>query len=338
MANRRQNLSSIGFDPNVNAGLWLDKFYSVNAGDESAAKSEHFKQVTEVKVPEIYSNQNCGFFVRWENELNAFGAKTRVLRLDARMIVGLGGDSVLENSITLHRIYGLPMIPGTAIKGLAAAYASKFLGSNWKRGEFYHRLVFGAQDYAGIVTFFDALLKPNGNRKIPLHNEIMTVHHADYYGDKGAPPADWDDPTPIPFVSASGDYLVPLAAPKGFDFVTDRVFEILALAFERLGVGAKTSSGYGRGTFAPSQEETQQEEEQYELRRFIQRLSALKDPEVPGRIKGFYDQWKNSQASDITRLEMAKAIIEKVKKARRESTFKEKDWYRDLLDFTNPSS
>jgi CRISPR type III-B/RAMP module RAMP protein Cmr6 len=45
------------------------------------------------------------------------------LRTQSRLVVGLGADSVLETSITLHRVYGFPIIPGNALKGLARTWA-----------------------------------------------------------------------------------------------------------------------------------------------------------------------------------------------------------------------
>ncbi|MBC7248558.1 MAG: type III-B CRISPR module RAMP protein Cmr6 [Actinobacteria bacterium] len=41
-----------------------------------------------------------------------------ILRPEWRMVVGLGGESVYETSMTLHHIYGFPYIPGSAIKGV----------------------------------------------------------------------------------------------------------------------------------------------------------------------------------------------------------------------------
>ncbi|MCF6158371.1 MAG: type III-B CRISPR module RAMP protein Cmr6 [wastewater metagenome] len=38
--------------------------------------------------------------------------------VDWRLIVGLGSSSVYETSMTLHHIYGIPYIPGSAIKGV----------------------------------------------------------------------------------------------------------------------------------------------------------------------------------------------------------------------------
>ena len=45
------------------------------------------------------------------------------LRAASRVIVGLGAESVLETSIRLHRVYGFPILPGSALKGLTRAYA-----------------------------------------------------------------------------------------------------------------------------------------------------------------------------------------------------------------------
>lgn len=39
-----------------------------------------------------------------------------------RLAIGLGHEHPLENGITLHRIYGIPYLPGSAIKGLTRAW------------------------------------------------------------------------------------------------------------------------------------------------------------------------------------------------------------------------
>jgi CRISPR-associated protein Cmr6 len=77
------------------------------------------------------------------------------------------------------------------------------------------------------------------------------VHHPAYYSGKNVelvPPADWDEPTPVPFLSATGSYLIALSAPKGCEEWRQAAFDILKLALAEEGVGAKTSSGYGRMT------------------------------------------------------------------------------------------
>lgn len=43
-------------------------------------------------------------------------------KCDWRMIVGLGNESVHETSMTLHHVYGIPYIPGSAIKGVVRSW------------------------------------------------------------------------------------------------------------------------------------------------------------------------------------------------------------------------
>jgi len=60
-------------------------------------------------------------YARWR-EATA-GAETFQAWNKSRLIVGLGGKGVLEVGITLHHVTGLPIIPGSALKGLARTYA-----------------------------------------------------------------------------------------------------------------------------------------------------------------------------------------------------------------------
>jgi CRISPR-associated protein Cmr6 len=48
-----------------------------------------------------------------QHELRKLSAK-----IDWRMVIGLGGAHVLETSMTLHHTYGIPYIPGSAVKGI----------------------------------------------------------------------------------------------------------------------------------------------------------------------------------------------------------------------------
>ncbi len=61
---------------------------------------------------------------RWEAMCAAYiGGTTFSMRTAARLIVGLGSEHVLETAITLDRNSGLPIIPGTALKGLTRTVA-----------------------------------------------------------------------------------------------------------------------------------------------------------------------------------------------------------------------
>jgi CRISPR-associated protein Cmr6 len=239
----------------THAGLWFDRFIEKQDRETADSRINLIKYVSTLSIPETYQ----AFYKRWEKTLKTEteGAKTRVAIVKGRMIVGLGDESVLETSITLHQTYGVPYIPGSALKGLAASYAHQRLADPiWnKEGEAYN-VIFGNTDNAGYITFFDALYIPDTGRpksKQPLYPDVITVHHKEYYQGKDNAPADWDSPTPIPFLSTTGNYLIALAAPDlgpNSPWIT-KTFEILGYALKDMGIGAKTSSGYGRMELAP---------------------------------------------------------------------------------------
>lgn len=253
---RRAVLDGIELDTRryPHAGLWLDKFLKEQTaqGGENTYTA-HFEKATTIPIAPTYKH----FFERWEATLKDAGA--RMVKADTlgRLVVGLGADGVLENAITLHRTYGVPVIPGSALKGLAAAYARNRLEDEaWhvktdKRGKIIYmgeayKTLFGDTTSAGYVTFFDALYVPgSATGDKPLALDVVTVHHPDYYQGKDSPPADWDSPNPVPFVSVRGGvrFLLALAGP---DKWVDAAFQILALALAEEGIGAKTNSGYGR--------------------------------------------------------------------------------------------
>ena len=80
---------------------------------------------------------------RWHALVQAYGAQPVDAIAEARLAVGLGAASALETSITLHRVYGYPIIPGSSLKGLTRTYAlwrrAKKLGIPALTLEAYHK-------------------------------------------------------------------------------------------------------------------------------------------------------------------------------------------------------
>lgn len=242
---RRDILDTAKPCSSTHAGLWLERFSSDLEADGDNAKTiegvVHHVHIT----PEYKS-----YFNRWrkyvEESLQMYCVKATV---QGRLVVGLGAESILETAITLHRTYGVPFIPGSALKGLASAAAHRFLANDeWRKktktaeqGD-SHKIMFGNTKTAGFVTFHDALLVPEGGQ-IPLDLDVMTVHHAKYYGNGKSPPADWDSPNPVSFVTARGTYLIALEGPEEW---TRAAMDILGDALQEDGIGAKTAAGYGR--------------------------------------------------------------------------------------------
>lgn len=234
------------------AGLWLDKYLSKQPlRDSEGSKKEIGALVDEVAAitpPSLYND----FFQRWQAALASAHVKTQSARLlGCRLAIGLGAESVIETGITLHRTYGVPYIPGSALKGLAAHYARCRLDGAWQPNGEAYKILFGyaetTEAAAGYVTFYDALYIPDDTAS-PLKPDVLTVHHQDYYNkpNSNAAPADWDSPTIVPWLSATGSYLIAIGGVSGAETWVDAAFKILNMALVEMGVGAKTSSGYGR--------------------------------------------------------------------------------------------
>lgn len=187
-----------------------------------------------------------------------------------RLVIGLGGMHPHETSMTLHHIYGIPYIPASAIKGITRhwaiiKFATKYHENSGKNiedcikeisnliekkqnisnlninGTTIEELteIFGNQKQVGKVIFLDAYPIENVDLKI----DIMNVHYPEYYsGNK--PPADWQNPNPIKFLTlenAKFRFIV-LSREKG---LLEKAKELLKEALQNHGIGAKTSLGYG---------------------------------------------------------------------------------------------
>ena len=154
-----------------------------------------------------------------------------------RLIVDLGAESVYETSINLHRNYAVPIIPGSAVKGCVKAYMLKGTGGK-ENG--INQEIFGDSKQRGSVIFFDALPKSSGNS---LRLDIMNVHYPDYYQKKKTP-GDWMEPKPVVFLTVENiEYQFSIASKKA-NFA-EKASASLKEAIKEMGIGAKTSSGYG---------------------------------------------------------------------------------------------
>lgn len=349
------------------AGLWHDKFLSEqeskdepkrrqseNEGNKKLSpRTTLVKEVADIAVPEAYRR----FYKQWEMELQEMEEKREAkcfkVKTTGRLIVGLGIESVLETGIALHHTYGVPYLPGSALKGLTASYMQRIRKKLEPTGEQAdatayeqinqaYSIIFGDTDDAGYITFFDALYVPGtGHNGQALHPDIITVHHQQYYqhGSEAAP-ADWDSPIPVPFLSATGTYLVALAAP---DIKEEAVREqwimstgrLLGAALKNMGIGAKTSSGYGRMTLNDAEEQELSDEVQglsQEARQLRDSIVQLPQTSVNQKIYDYYLDWK--QMSDAhERSIIAQAILKRIRETGYEGAKKKKEWYRELLAF-----
>ena len=197
-------------------------------------------------------------------------SRSMTLRLRDRLFIGMGGASVLEFGMTLHHVYGLPMIPGSAVKGVCAHYADEAWGdldADWRLGAPLHRLVFGNPENedasipaaAGGIDFLDAWWMPDAANG-PFCTEIINPHHPDYYvADHPSPPADWDSPVPVKMMAVRGSFLFALRGPAQWN---DLAAALMVEALCSWGIGGKTRAGYGRFETPDSGKATKQNAEE----------------------------------------------------------------------------
>jgi len=196
------------------------------------------------------------------------------LSISWRLVIGLGASHPQETSMTLHHIYGIPYIPGSAIKGVTRHWAilkfaeemcknenlefekaiervSKALENGEKMDlkvedlEFNQLIeIFGTQKQEGKVIFFDAY--PVGEIKLKI--DIMNPHYPKYYSE-GHPPTDWQNPVPIKFLTIERTKFEFYLASKSNDDrdknLLNKAKKLLSEALKTHGIGAKTALGYG---------------------------------------------------------------------------------------------
>jgi len=242
----RADATGAPLDRSEHAGLLLQRWleHAEFGGGEKPNLAALHQRVIRCRVPEIYSQA----FARWERGVTA-PTRGRVLvqrafRADSPLLIGLGQHTVLENGLALHHTYGVPYLPGSALKGLAARAAR----SRGDLDEGVYEAIFGNQDECGAVVFHDALLKPSTSPERPLMRDVLNPHHMEYYGGRGAP-SETDSPIPTHLVAVrpGTEFLVVLEGLSDTLAWTQWCLDtLLREALQEMGVGAKTFAGYGR--------------------------------------------------------------------------------------------
>ena len=199
-----------------------------------------------------------------------------IAQLEGRLAINLA-DSLIQNAgISLDRLFGLPFIPGSAIKGVcrhtafeelksAAAECQQPLfdlfravfgtaDSDFKNGELgsFQRLLGGrAENQKGAIAFLPAY--PVNEARLVV--DLTNVHYPDYYRSGRPEDQSKERPQPNPFPA------VEIGAQFAFCLVLNGVDDdpsLLATATRWLetaltvgGLGAKTASGYGWFSLCP---------------------------------------------------------------------------------------
>ncbi len=197
---------------------------------------------------------------RFRAAVDAGGGRVLTLTSATPLAIGLGRKHPIENGLTLDATLGVPVIPGSAVKGLVRAWAKLCEADGTLTPGFTRRHLGedpGSEAEGGIgsVVFYPALpatwpvLRP----------DVVTPHHGRYYqatdSDKRG---SWETESPVPsyflvvepgiaWTFAIGPSLAYAADAdaREVDALLDTMEGLLRDALQVLGVGAKTGVGYG---------------------------------------------------------------------------------------------
>lgn len=233
-----------------NPGLIFDRFAPDWKGDDGAKKRG--LEIVRAAATRTDTALLAAWNQRWEQAARAVHAQFFGLRTDWRLIAGLGRKGPLEVGFTFHR-YGFPVLPGSSVKGIARAYAQLVEGQDESYADFV--AIFGRAPKPGEdehvarcggAIFFDAI--PATPPTLDL--DIINPHYPDYYQGT-APPANWQSPVPVYFLTVAPDSEFRFAVGwRGQpDAEGERLRQLaqdwLVQGLVQLGAGAKTSAGYG---------------------------------------------------------------------------------------------
>jgi CRISPR-associated protein Cmr6 len=181
---------------------------------------------------------------RWQEMATALDAVIFQATPEWRVVIGTGNHALLEVGITLHRVYGIPFVPASALKGVTRLYAEAVLEIEATESErLFGR---GGEEEArrGELIFLDGVpVTPP-----QIERDILNPHYAAYYGGgDNVPPADYLSPRPVFFlaVGRESSFSFGVASARGDQAVAAKAAGWLQCALTELGVGAKTAAGYG---------------------------------------------------------------------------------------------
>lgn len=259
MPSCRMVLDNLKLNEGENASLIMAR-YVKNLDDKNESKRDLYSAMpcAASSAQALYEHA----FTLRHNALSA-SAMPKLFRTTQPLAAGLGNSNVIEAGLALNHIYGVPYLPGSAIKGITAHYCSETFGAEdpdyrgpddedplKPAGKIYEAL-FGKiapekEQEAGLLRFYDAWITPES-----VKNAFVVDVTTPHYG------SDFIDPIPINFLTVQGEFEIFIGSSnskfdkKWFEFA----FSLTEAALSNYGIGGKIRSGYGKMERILSQEE-----------------------------------------------------------------------------------
>lgn len=118
---------SIGRDVPDHLGLAYDAWAHTEVADGKISDDNRrpwLDKLAELAVAPDYARS----FERWKASFASPGDRLAELTLASRLLIGHGNASAVDVGLTVHHTWGVPIIPGSALKGLVAHYLDATYG------------------------------------------------------------------------------------------------------------------------------------------------------------------------------------------------------------------
>ncbi|AQR64906.1 hypothetical protein BXU06_07375 [Aquaspirillum sp. LM1] len=226
----------------AHAGLWLQRGWpAFVTGDAEGNKTGHINKLCAIQPSTLYKKA----FSRWEETVKTLPGVALFATVSQRLLIGSNAASALETGVAIQHSYGMPMIPGSAVKGCVRAYAQQLgLGAE------YLAMLFGLDEGElagpGGLVWHDAWWRP-GSQDTPFVADVVTVHHPDYYQGNAPLASDTDTPVPNAQLATQGEFFfyIGCECPDSQPWA-ELAMQLLKAALHGVGIGGKRAAGYGR--------------------------------------------------------------------------------------------
>lgn len=259
------------------AGLLMQRGLQVWEESSKEDKQDLVDLITHIRPSELYLLA----FNRWlnltysgegsENSNPNFASINA--QIDGRLFTGLSIGGTLETGAITQHSYGMPMLPGSAVKGAVRRYAESLFTLKDAQGKVeldvkgktqidpsmrnVLEVLFGTDDdaeqqNAGYLIWHDAWWVPpmtkdgslaKNDDARPFVGEIITVHHQKYYSGISAEALDMESPIPNQQIAIQGGFYFVIEGkqPQWVQFAK----QLLENMLQQFGMGAKGAAGYG---------------------------------------------------------------------------------------------
>lgn len=118
MLSCREALDALKLEEGENASLIMAR-YVKNLDDKNESKRKLFSAMTEAALNALELYEHA---FRMRHDVIATTAIPKTFRTIQPLAVGLGNSNVIETGLALNHVYGMPILPGSSLKGITAHY------------------------------------------------------------------------------------------------------------------------------------------------------------------------------------------------------------------------